>query len=104
MVTSVYPVAADSPQLPYIYYAVTDLTQPAPKAVYPWADTVTAVVACCTADYASGAELAEAVRTALDHARGSLSGLVMRSCTLTGYTETWEDDAFVRTLTFTIKI
>lgn len=102
--TKIYPLVADNPVLPYVFYAVTALTQDPTKAGYPGADKVEVQVACCTTDYAEGADLAEAVRAALDHRRAEKDGMTMRSCTLTDYNERWENDAFIRYLVFTIKI
>lgn len=103
-VTKVYPVVADNPQLPYVYYAVTGLRQNPTKAGYPGADEAEVTVTCCTAEYADGAEIAEIVREALDCVSFRADGLTMRGCRLTDYNEAWADDAFIRNLIFTIKI
>lgn len=102
-VTKVYPVVADSARLPYVFYAVTGMDQnPVKRAA--GADTLTVRVSCCTVDYPTGAELAEAVRAALDGCQYTAGGLTMRRCVLTDYLERWEDDAFIRDLYFTLGI
>lgn len=100
----IFPVATDTANLPYILYRRADLQHNPTKAGQPGADTVIIEVVCYTATYAEGIELAETVRTALDYSKGGKDGLAMRSCTLSGSEEGWEDDAFVQQLDFTIKI
>ena len=48
--------------------------------------------------------VAQAVRGALDGARGETDGLVMRSCHLVDSEEGWQDDAYVQQLVFNVKI
>lgn len=105
-VTKVFPVVTDNAELPYVAYRRSSLEQNPVKAGFPGADIVRVEVNCYTADYASGVELAEAVRAALDHkAYMSEDGdVVMRSCNLAGAEEFYEGDAFVQGLTFDIRI
>lgn len=100
----VFPIVIDTAQLPYILYRRAALKHDPTKSGMPGADTVTMEVVCYTATYAEGVELAEAVRAALDYARGERDGMVMRSCTLTDSEEGYEDDAFVQQLVFQVKI
>lgn len=100
----IFPVATDTANLPYILYRRADLQHNPTKAGQPGADTVIIEVVCYTVKYAEGVELAEAVRAALDYKQGEKDGLEMRSCTLSGGEEGWEDDAFVQQLNFTIKL
>lgn len=99
----VFPVVEDSAELPYIVYRRTQFEQDVTKQ-FRGADAVTIEVLCYTADYTEGVELAEAVRAALDHAKGESDGLVMRSCYLTDSEEAWQDDAYVQQLVFRIQI
>ncbi len=100
----IFPVATDKAILPYILYRRAALDHNPTKAGMPGADTVQIEVVCYTAQYIEGVELAEAVRAALDYKKGEKEGLVMRSCTLVDSDEGYEDDAFVQSLVFNIKI
>nr|WP_158611158.1 DUF3168 domain-containing protein [Prevotella sp. OH937_COT-195] len=100
----IFPIVIDKAELPYILYRRAALEHNPTKAGQPGADTVQMEVNVYTAAYSEGVELAEAVRAALDYAQGEISGLKMRSCTLTDSEEGWEDDACVQNMTFTIKL
>ena len=100
----IYPVVTDEAELPYIVYRRAELAHKPTKAGYSGADTVKIEIMCCTAGYAEGVELAEAVRETLEYSQGESDGLVMRSCVLESSEERWEDDAFVQQLDFIIKI
>lgn len=99
----VFPVVEDSAELPYIVYRRTQFEQD-PTKQFRGPDAVTIEVLCYTADYTEGVELAEAVRSALDYAKGEADGLVMRSCYLSDSEEAWQDDAYVQQLIFRIQI
>ena len=100
-VTKVFPVVTDEARLPYIAYRRADI-EPGPFKGGN-ADTVTVEVAVFTKDYDSGIELAEVVRRVLDGRQADIDGLRMRSCTLSGGDEKYQDDAYVQYLIFTIK-
>ena len=100
-VTKVFPVVTDEARLPYIAYRRADI-EPGPFKGGN-ADTVTVEVAVFTKDYESGIELAEVVRRVLDGRQADIDGLKMRSCTLSGGDEKYQDDAYVQYLIFTIK-
>ncbi len=99
----VFPVVADSAELPYILYRRSQLEQ-IPTKAGRGADTVGIEILCYTYQYTEGVELAEAVRGALDGAQGESCGLVMRSCFLSDSEEAWQDDAYVQQLVFNVKI
>lgn len=100
----VFPIATEKAVLPYILYRRAALNHNPTKAGMPGADTVQIEVVCYTAKYIEGVELAEAVRAALDYKKGEKDGLVMRSCTLADSDEGYDDDAFVQSLVFNVKI
>jgi len=100
----IYPIVVDKAELPYVVYRRAALTQNPAKAGYPGADTVDVEVLCYAATYGESVELAEQVRQALDCKQGGRGGLVMRGCYLSASDETYSDDAFCQSLTFTIKI
>lgn len=100
----VFPIATEKAVLPYILYRRAALNHNPTKAGMPGADTVQIEVVCYIAKYIEGVELAEAVRAALDNKKGEKDGLVMRSCTLADSDEGYDDDAFVQSLVFNVKI
>lgn len=103
-VNKIFPVVADSAELPYISYRRAGFEQNPQKAGAPGADAIQLEVLCFTARYTEGVELAEAVRAALDHVTITKEGLRLRACTLTDSEEAYQDDAFVQQLVFTVNI
>ena len=102
-VTKVFPVVADEARLPYIAYRRGKMEQNPTKAACG-ADTITVEVLCFGNTYTESIDVAELVRSALDHVQHTAGGLTMRSCVLADAEELWQDDAFVQSLTFSIKI
>lgn len=100
----VFPVATDSAELPYILYRRTSLSANPQKCGLPGADEIQIEVICFTERYSEGVELAEAVRAALDQVTAEHDGMRMRSCYLIDSDETYQDDAFVQQLVFSVKI
>lgn len=103
MATDVFPVMSHAEAaLPFVVYARTELTA-LPTSVTD-AHTVKMGIMCMAADYDTSVALAEAVTAALNHRKGCAPGLVMRSATLTGAIETFEADAYIQELEFTLRI
>lgn len=107
-VTRVFPVVADEATLPYVAYRRTGLDQRPVKALrdgtrHP-CDTARIEVAVCSAGYEEGVRIAERIRERLDGCEWSAAGLNVRSCTLVDAEETWNEDCFVQTLVFEVRI
>lgn len=100
----VFPVVVDNATLPYVAYRRSRLEHNPSKAGYPGADTVQIDVNCYASTYQESIELAEAVRVALDYAKGETEDMRMRSCRLSDASEAYEDDAFVQSLIFEVRI
>lgn len=100
----VFPVVADSAELPYILYRRASLSSNPQKSGQPGADEIQVEVICFTERYGEGVELAEAVRAALDMVSAEHEGMHMRSCYLLESEEAYQDDAFVQQLVFSIKM
>ena len=100
----VFPVVVDSATLPYVAYRRSHLEHNPSKAGSPGADTVQIDVNCYASTYQESIELAEAVRAALDYANGGTDDMHMRSCRLSDASEAYEDDAFVQSLMFEVRI
>lgn len=100
----IFPVVTDSAELPYIVYRRMELAATPQKGRQPGADEVQIEVLCFTSGYSDGIQLAEAVRSALDFAEATHDGMHMRSCHLSNSEESFQDDAFVQQLVFSIKI
>lgn len=102
-VTKVFPVVTDEAVLPYICYH-RDGLEALPTKHAPSADTAVIVVDCYAATYNGSVALAEAVREALDGVSITTdAGLCVRSCFMVDAAETWNDDAFVQSLTFKLR-
>ena len=99
-VNKIFPVAADSAELPYIVYRRASMDGTPQKSGQPCADTVQVEVLCYAGRYAEGIELAEAVRATLDHTRDA----GIRSCVLSDSEEAYENDAFVQQLVFDVRM
>lgn len=101
--TDVFPIVSDEAKLPYVSYRRINYDQDPVKSNYG-SDTIQVEVNCYAEKYAQSVELAEAVRAALDGVQKSVDDVMMRSCFLSSSSEDWENDAFVQSLVFTIKI
>lgn len=102
-INKVFPVVTDEAKLPYILYRRASMEQIPVKSA-AGADTVRIEVLCFTEKYAEGVELAEAVRSALDQQQAETNGLRIRSCTYIDGEESWQDDAYVQELDFSVKL
>lgn len=100
----VFPVAADSAELPYILYRRISLSPNPQKSGQPGADEIQIEVICFTERYGEGVELAEAVRAALDQVTAEHNGMRLRSCYLSDSEEACQDDAFMQQLVFNAKM
>lgn len=100
----IFPVVTDNAQLPYVAYRRSRMEQNPVKRELPGADTVQIDVNCYAATYEASIELAEAVRKALDGAKGEKEGLQMRNCILADGEEFYENEAYIQSLAFKIQI
>jgi hypothetical protein len=99
----VFPVVTDKATLPYVAYRRSRLEHNPVKGTQG-ADTVQIDVLCFAAKYGDGVQLAEAVRQALDGKQAAKDTLIMRSCTIAGGEEYYENDAYIQELNFIIKV
>jgi hypothetical protein len=99
----VFPVVTDKATLPYVAYRRSRLEHNPAKGTQG-ADTVQIDVLCFAAKYGDGVQLAEAVRQALDGKQAAKDTLIMRSCTIAGGEEYYENDAYIQELNFIIKV
>lgn len=103
-VTKIYPIVTAEAKLPYVYYEVTGMEQNPVKGSVG-ADTVHVEVNCLASTYGEAVELAEKVRGVLDCVQASTDdGLRIRSCHLTNMSHTFDDDAFIVSLDFTVRV
>lgn len=94
----IYPLMTTEAKLPYIVYSVTNLVETRVKG--GGYDTATVELDCYATTYDTAADIAEAVRDALE--RRDLEGI--RVCYLQGLRDNCTGDAYQFTLTFLIKI
>lgn len=100
----VFPVAVDEAKLPYIVYTRDSATHDPVKGDLPGADSAIIEVGCCAATYKDSISLAEAVRSALLYKQTSRNGNALRVCYMSDAKESFEGDAYVQRLFFTIKV
>ena len=106
--SDVFPVVCEPDAvLPYICYRQSALQNVAAKGSIG-ADAVTVEVLCYANTYAQTVAMAEAVRTALDNVQATYEDangtLVARSIQLIDSEEGWSGDAYIKSLTFIIRI
>ncbi len=106
LATAVFPVVTAEATLPYIAFRRSRLTtrSSASGGDAAAADTVEMELAVYSQEYAEGLKLAELVRDTLDNKQVMSDDLTMRSCVLTDAAESFDGDAYIQQLTFTIKI
>lgn len=107
--SKVFPVVSEEgAQLPYVCYRRAAVQATAVKGCRG-SDTATMEVACYASSYAGSVALAEAVLAALDgfqavYGDGEGNTLTARYIQLSDAEESWADEAYIQTLTFTIGI
>jgi len=104
----VFPVVSEEgAKLPYICYRRSS-NDGRPVKTGAGADTTTIEVACYASTYAHSVAMAEAVRAAMDGVQYEYDSdgvhLVARAIQMIDSEESWQDDAYMQVLTFTIKI
>ena len=100
----IFPVVTDSAELPYILYRRAGLESNPQKSGQPGTDYVELEILCFAKRYSESVELAEAVRAALDYVSATHDDMRMRSCYLIGGEESYQADAYVQQLVFSVKI
>lgn len=105
MVTKVFPIVTSKAVLPYVAYRRVSLHQQAVKGYRTGAETAVYEVACFAARYEDSITLAEHVRKAMEGCAGvALEGVQVRSAMMQDSAESWENDAYVQTLVFELKV
>lgn len=103
LVTRVFPVVADTAELPYIVYRRASGEMHKHKSGVTARSVNTLEVFCYAASYTDGVALAEAVRGALDGVKITDGDITLDSH-LEDSSEDYTADAFVQQLYFTISI
>mgnify|MGYP003316094763 CR=1 FL=1 len=65
-------------------------------------DSVNVTIISCSNDYTESAELANAIREALELKHGSINNLVIKQIRITNITESFVDDAYLQRIYFNI--
>lgn len=105
----VFPIVSEpGAKLPYICYRRGSNEDRAVKTL-AGADTAVIEVLCYADNYAHSVQMAEAVRKAMDgvsyrYEDDGGQSLVARSIQMTDAEEGWNDDAYMQSLVFTVKI
>lgn len=103
LVTRVFPVVADTAELPYIVYRRASGEMRPHKGGVTARSLNTLEVFCYASTYSDGVALAEAVRSVLDGVKITDGDITLDSH-LSDSTEDYTADAFVQQLYFTISI
>ncbi len=102
-VTKVFPVGVNEATLPYVIYRCCKAeVMPVKSPGAP--DNTNIEVMCLAESYGESVELAEAVRAALDFRKGEHNGLKMRKCSFVDREETYDSNAFIQALLFSVQI
>lgn len=105
MATKIFPVTTDEAVLPYVAYRRRNTQQVSVKGYQTGAETVTYEVACFAASYEDSVALAEYARYAIESSEGTaLDGLNVRAAVMVDSSEQWQDDAYVQTMVFELKV
>lgn len=105
----VFPIVSEEgARLPYICYRRGSNEDRAVKTL-AGADTAVIEILCYADNYAHSVKMAEAVRKAADGVQYRYDApdgqsLVARSIQMTDAEEGWQDDAYMQSLVFTVKI
>lgn len=102
MVTKIFPLITGEAELPYICYRKSGGEYIHLKKGVR--DTVYMEVWCFARDYGESVELAETVRSALEHRQTTYEDLQLTACRLTECEELWEDDAYIQKMIYYLKI
>jgi len=104
-VSAVFPVYTkqDIP-LPYIMYRCESSGQVATKAGQVGSEATRVEVYCYASSYKDAVELGETVRSILDYTQHDRPTGRMRICVLSDSEDSYDDEAFIKRLVFTVKI
>lgn len=104
-IIEIYPVIADhEAKYPFATYRRTGLTTYTTKNISNYSEHVLLDISIASQNYDESIELADKVKTALEHLKGIKDGIYVEGIDTIDANENWQNDAFIQTITFRIKV
>lgn len=101
----VYPIIADhGTEYPFAVYRRSSLAVGNTKDIYNVYEHPVLEIAIASTDYDESIELANKVKSRLEHHRYSNFGVHIMDCSLLDASENWNNDAYIQILTFKFQI
>lgn len=99
-----YPLSTkEQTTFPFIVYNRTELTPNETKDRYGSGDNVSVEVVVADSSYISSVNIAEAVRSALEHKRGEYAAFSVTDAKLLACDEAFIEETFIQRLTFSFE-
>lgn len=100
-----YPLVADEgATYPFIIYKRTGLVPASTKDMYNYRELATVELVVASDKYNESIEVAENIKSILEHTRGMYDDIKIGDITLVGASEAYIDNAFIQNLIFNIEI
>lgn len=104
-IEKVYPLVADEgTTFPFVVYRRSSLVPSSTKDRYNYQEKSTIEIAIASDNYSEGIELAEKIKTILEHKRGTYNDIKIGDITLVDADEDYIENTFIQRLVFEINI
>lgn len=108
MLTTVLPsypiIAEQGANFPFSTYRRLGYQAKNSKDVYNYEETITIEVNIAATTYSESVELAQRVKDALEHNRGTCENLRINDITMIDSTEDWVNEAYIQSMRFNIDL
>ena len=103
--SKIFPIVANpDTTYPFIVYKRTGLIPANTKDRYNYRELATVEIIVAANSYSNSLEIAEQVKTELEHVRGTFNNIQFGEVVMISATEDYLDDAYIQKLTFQIEI
>lgn len=100
-----FPIVANpDTTYPFVVYKRTGLIPANTKDMYNYRELATVEIIVAANTYANSLEIAEQIKTKLEHIRGNFNGIEIGNAYLISSSEDYLDDAYLQRMTFQIEI
>lgn len=100
-----YPIIAEQgANFPFAVYRRIGFQTKDSKDIYNYEETVVIEVIIAAQTYAESIELAQRVKDALEHNRGTYENLKINDITMTDAGEDWVNDSYIQTMRFNVDL
>lgn len=104
-IVPLFPVIADhGTKYPFAVFRRTGLTTYTTKNISNYTEHVLMLISIASTNYDESIELADKVKTALEHLKGVVDGIYVEGIDTIDANEDWQNDAFIQNLTFRIRV